>query len=93
MDRTGIIGTVTAMGCIRIGHNADADADKEGEAREGGDLGEYEDLIGRGGDDTVDAVGGLCIWGAEGQGKGLDIERPPPRPSPRPSLIYHQQEE
>ena len=40
--------------------DADANADEEREAREGGDLGKDEELIGRGGDDTVDAAGGRC---------------------------------
>ena len=50
----------------RLDADADVDADtnEEGEAREGGDLGEDKELIGRGGDDTVDAAGGLCMWGA-----------------------------
>ena len=42
---------------------ADADADKEGEAREGGDLGKDKELIGRGEDDMVDAAGGRCGGG------------------------------
>ena len=52
--------------------DADADADEEGEARKGGDLGEDEELIWRGGDDTVDAAGGRCGGGAEGRGGGPD---------------------
>ena len=36
----------------------DDDTDEEGEAREGGDLGEDKELIRRGGDDTVDVSGG-----------------------------------
>ena len=37
--------------------DADANADEEGEAREGGDVVEDKELIGRGGYDTVDAAG------------------------------------
>ena len=50
--------------------NADANSDEEGETKEGGDLGEDEELIWRGGDDTVDAAGGRCIGGAKGRGGG-----------------------
>ena len=42
-------------------HRLDANVEEEGEAREareGRNLGEDEELIGRGGDDTVDVVGG-----------------------------------
>ena len=52
--------------------NADANMDKEGEARKGGDLGEDKQLIGRGGDDTVDAVGGHCRGRDGGRGGELD---------------------
>ena len=65
--------------------DADANADDEGEAREvreGGHLGEKEDLIGMSGDDTVEIAGGRCMGGAEGRGGGPDIEQPPSRPSP-----------
>ena len=68
---------------------ADADVDDEGEAKEGGDVGEDEELIGMGEDDTLDAVGGICGEGDEGRGGGLDIERPPRRPFTQPSLISH----
>ena len=34
-----------------------SDMDEEGDAREGGDVGKDEELIGRGGDDTVNAAG------------------------------------
>ena len=37
---------------------ADADTDEEVEAKEGVDVVEDEELIGRGGDDTVDAASG-----------------------------------
>ena len=69
--------------------NVDADADEEGEAREGGDLGKYKDFIRRGWDDTVDAAGGRCGRGAEGLGRGAYIERPPRWLSPQPFLISH----
>ena len=69
--------------------DADADVDDDGEAREGRDLGEDKKLIGRGGDDMVDAAGGHCEGGAKGRGGGPDIERPPCRPSSRPSLISY----
>ena len=44
----------------------DADADEEGEAREGGVLGNFKEFIGRGGGDTVDAAVRSCGRGAEG---------------------------
>ena len=64
--------------------NADSDADKdeEGDAREEVNLGEDKELIGRGGDDTVDTEGGRYGGGSEGRDGGVDIERPPRRPSP-----------
>ena len=46
----------------------DADADEEGESREGGNLGEDKELIGRGGDDAVDEAGGSCVGGSKGRG-------------------------
>ena len=46
--------------------NMDSDTDEEGEAREGGNLGKEEELIGRGGDDTVDAAGGCGGEGSKG---------------------------
>ena len=46
----------------------DADADEEGESREGGNLGEDKELIGRGGDDAVDEAGGSCGGGSKGRG-------------------------
>ena len=49
---------------------SDADSDEEGEAREGGKLGDQEELIRRDGDNTVDAAGGNCMGGAEGRGGG-----------------------
>ena len=52
--------------------NADANSDEEGETKEGGDLGEDEELIWRGGDDTVDAVGGLYMGRARGRGGEQD---------------------
>ena len=52
--------------------DVDADADEEGEAIEGGDLGEDEELIGRGGDDTVDVEGGRCWEGSGGRDRGID---------------------
>ena len=55
----------------------------------GGNLGEYKELIGRGGDDKVHAAGRRCMGGAEGRGGGPDIDRPLCRPSPRPSVISH----
>ena len=61
----------------------DVNADEEGEAREGGDLREDEELVGRGGDDTVDEADGCC------RGEGADIEQMPRRPLPRSLLIYH----
>ena len=67
--------------------DADSNADEEGEAREGGDLGKDEELIGRGRYYTVYAAGGCYGGVAEGRSGGSDIERPPSRPSPRPSLI------
>ena len=44
-------------------HDADADTgtDEKGEAREGGELGEDEELIGRDGDDTLDAASARCV--------------------------------
>ena len=87
-----MIGTSTATYGVHAhwpDADTDSDVDEEGEAREGGDLGEDEELIGRGGADTVDAAGGRCMGGAEGQGGVPDIERPPRQPSPRPMLISH----
>ena len=69
--------------------NTDADADEEGEATEGGDVGKDKELIGRGGDDTVDVSGGNYMGRSEGRGEGPDIERPPRWPLPQTSLIYH----
>ena len=69
--------------------DADADADEEGEAREGGDLGKDKELIGMGGDYTVDAVGRCCMGGTGGRCRRPDIERPPRWPSPQPSIISH----
>ena len=71
--------------------DADTDVitDEEGEAREGGDLGEDKELIGRGGDDTVDTSGGRCMGRSEGRVGGPYIERLPRWPSPRPLLIFH----
>ena len=50
--------------------NANANSDEEGKAREGADLGKDKELIGRGGDDTVDAAGRLWMGGSKGQGGG-----------------------
>ena len=47
----------------------------------GGDLGKYKELIGKGGDDMVDAAGGRYMEVAYGKGVGTDIERLPPQPS------------
>ena len=41
--------------------DTDVSTDEEGEAREGGDLGEDKKLIRRVGDDMVDAAGGHCM--------------------------------
>ena len=41
-----------------VNADLDADLDEEREVREGGDVGEDKEFIGRGGNDTVDAVGG-----------------------------------
>ena len=46
------------VGRVRSDADTDANADEEGEARKGRDVGEKEELIGRGGDYTVYASGG-----------------------------------
>ena len=51
-------------------HRSDADANEEGEAREGGDLGKDKKMIGRDGDDTLDATVRRCGGGSEGRGGG-----------------------
>ena len=50
--------------------NAEAGVDEEGEAREGGNVGEDKELIGRGGDDTVDTAGGRGGGGGRGARRG-----------------------
>ena len=73
---TSAVGTTPSQGVGgRVGHgrlgaNKDGDTDDEVEAREGGDLGEDEALIGRCGDDTVDAAGGRCRGGGWGARRG-----------------------
>ena len=52
----------------------DADTEEEGEAREGGNLGKDKELIRRGWDDTVDAVSGRFMGGANGRSGGPYIE-------------------
>ena len=48
----------------------DSNTDEEVEAREGGELGEEEEIIRRGSDDTVDTAGGRCREGARERGWG-----------------------
>ena len=90
--RTGMNVTETALQGVHTHRldadtetDADANADEEGEAREareGGDLGKDKELIGRGGNDKVDASGRHCMGGAKGKLGEADIERPPRRTSP-----------
>ena len=81
MDRgsrlmTSTVGTTSlrggGVGRGRSDADVDADADEEEEAREGGDVGEDEELIARGGNDTVDAAGGRGGGGTEGRSWGTD---------------------
>ena len=70
---TSTVGTTPPReGGVGSGRS-DANTDGEGEAREGGNVGEDEELIGRCGDDTVYAAGG-CGRG-EARGKVKDHTR------------------
>ena len=50
--------------------NADVDANEEGEARDGVEVGEDEELIGKSGDHRLYLAGGNDNGGAKGQGGG-----------------------
>ena len=58
-------GTATSTYVVHT-HRSDDDADEEGEAREGGDLGKDKELIGRGGYYTVDVAGRRYMGGSKG---------------------------
>ena len=57
-------------GCGRSDADAYANADDEGEATKGGDVGKEKELIVRCGYDMVDAAGGRGRVGREGEGGG-----------------------